>query len=402
MVTSLHWHGMHLPARMDGGPHQPIAAGATWTPSWQIRQPAATLWYHPHPHGATEQQVAKGLAGLFLLDDPTSKTGKALPHDYGVDDVPVVVQDKSFDSGGHPKTVPRRLKTIGNIGDQVLANGKVGATFTATTELVRFRLLNGSTARIYHLGFRDNRAFRVVAGDGGLLDAPRSVRRVTMSPGDRLDVVVAVKPGDHTILRDFPVHLADPPNQHRSGGDDTLDVMQLRGADQLKPSQPVPQQLAHLTNVTAAQAVKHRSFALEIPDINHRRMDMKRIDFAVTAGTSELWTLRNVDDMPHNFHVHDVQYRVLSLNGKKPPVEMQGRQDTVLLKPGDTIRLLISFGADYADPNTPYMFHCHMLWHEDLGMMGQFVVVRPHQHAGAITAHQTGMNNGPPSKDPHR
>lgn len=235
-VSSLHWHGMHLPAKMDGGPHQPIAAGATWAPHWQIRQPAATLWYHPHPHGATEQQVAKGLAGLFVLDDPTASAARALPHAYGVDDVPLVVQDKAFDGSGQPSTAhpPLSLQTTGNLGDQGLANGKVGASFAASTRLLRLRLVNGSPARTYNLGFADGRTVQVIASDGGLLDAPRAAKRVVLSPGDRSEIVVAVKPNDRTVLRDYPTRLASFPNQRQAGGDDTLDVLQLRGAEQLK------------------------------------------------------------------------------------------------------------------------------------------------------------------------
>lgn len=120
---------------------------------------------------------------------------------------------------------------------------------------------------------------------------------------------------------------------------------------------------------------------------------MNRIDFAVTAGTSEIWTVDNTEGMPHNFHVHDVQYRVVSVNGKEPPVEMQGRQDTVLVKPGDSVRLLVSFGDDYADTATPYMFHCHLFRHEDQGMMGQFRR-RPARPPGRFGRAPDGRNAG--------
>jgi FtsP/CotA-like multicopper oxidase with cupredoxin domain len=94
-ITTVHWHGMHLPAGHDGGPHQPIAPGQQWQPAWSIDQPAATLWYHPHPHGETESQVTRGLAGLFYLEDGTNPD---LPRRYGVDDIPIILQDRSCPS----------------------------------------------------------------------------------------------------------------------------------------------------------------------------------------------------------------------------------------------------------------------------------------------------------------
>lgn len=372
-TSSIHWHGMHLPATMDGGPHQPISAGTTWSPHWKVNQPAATLWYHPHPHGATEQQVAKGLAGVFLLDDRAGQATQDLPHTYGVDDIPVVLQGKAF-KDGKPTTNHSVLSTTGTLGDQILANGKAGATFTASTQLVRLRLVNGSTARIMHLGFTDNRTMQVIAGDGGLLQAPRPVTRVTLSPGDRTEVVMSVEPADLATLRNYPIDLAGFPAQRQSGGDDTLDVLQIRAADRLTASRPLPEHLADLPAVDKATVAARRTFNLEKPTINGERMDMQRVDFAVTGGTSEIWTVHNSESMPHNFHVHDVQYRVLTLDEKAPPVEMQGRQDTVLIKGGQTVRLLVSFANDTADASTPYMFHCHLLWHEDQGMMGQFVI----------------------------
>lgn len=388
-ASTIHWHGMHLPASMDGGPHQMINPGVTWQPRWTVKQPAATLWYHPHLHGATGQQVQKGLAGLFLLDDPETPSAAALPHTYGVDDVPVVLQDKTFNREGSADTSPPQapIAQTGYLGDTVLANGKVGATFTATTELLRLRLVNASLARVYNLGFSDDQEFSVVAGDGGLLEKAVTTRRVVMSPGDRLEVIVRVTPGATTMLRDYPVDLGSSLIGRLSGGDDTLDVLQLRGAQTLSSSTPLPAQLTTLPALDSHPVVRTREFNLEAPTINGKTMNMERIDATVTMGTTELWRVRNRDFMPHNFHIHDTQVRVKSLNGAAPPLEMQGRQDTIFLKPGDSVDLLVRF-EDYTDPNTPYMFHCHFLWHEDRGMMGQFVVVRPGEKAGTVSAHR--------------
>ncbi len=105
-------------------------------------------------------------------------------------------------------------------------------------------------------------------------------------------------------------------------------------------------------------------------------MAMDRIDFTVTRGTTETWTVRNNDGMPHNFHIHDVQFRVLRRNDGPPPAHLTGPKDTVFLPPNTTVQLALRFDGP-ADPTTPYMYHCHLLWHEDRGMMGQFAVVDP-------------------------
>ncbi|MFF0744421.1 multicopper oxidase family protein [Streptomyces sp. NPDC004111] len=180
-ASSVHWHGMHVPARMDGGPHQEVAAGKTWTPYWKIDQPAATLWYHPHPHGRTEAHVRRGLAGMFLVDD--AKAGAlALPKRYGVDDVPVAVQDVTFD-GAELDDGKGMMRNTGFLGERTMVNGTLDPYKVVGDELVRLRLLNASTARVYDFGFGDDRAFALVGTDGGLLEKPETLRRVQLSPG---------------------------------------------------------------------------------------------------------------------------------------------------------------------------------------------------------------------------
>lgn len=379
--TSVHWHGMHLPAAMDGGPHQEVEPGATWRPTWEIDQPAASLWYHPHPHGVTEEHVYRGLAGMFLLDDDASRAA-ALPQEYGVDDVPVIVQDKVFDDDGQLELSDDGSEP-GTLGGTVLANGTVGAYHEVTTERVRLRLLNGSTARTNQLGFQD-RDMELVATDGGLLDTPVTLEQVRLAPGERAEVVVRLEPGETTRLHSFEADLGGVVVPFAMGGNDAFDVLELRAADQLTRS-PEP---AWEPSVHAAQDALHedsaaatRTFELDDRQINGRRMDMGRIDEVVTEGDTEIWEVRSIVPMPHSFHVHDVQFRVLSVDGDAPPPELAGPKDTVYLEPNRTYRLLMRFD-DYTDPDVPYMFHCHMLLHEDEGMMGQFVVVGPGQEAG--------------------
>lgn len=368
--TSVHWHGMHLPAAMDGGPHQPVDPGDVWRPTWRVDQPAATLWYHPHPHGRTEEHVYRGLAGFFLLDDPAAPD-VGLPHGYGVDDVPVVVQDKEVDDDG---TLDLDGGEVGVLGSLVTANGVHGGHLDVTTERVRLRLLNGSTGRTYAFGFADDRTFLQVASDGGLLPAPVEATRVRLSPGERAEVVVTMAPGETVRLRSYRPELGRIAAGFAMGANDEFDVLELRAAAALAASPEVADVLTTLEPLRAADADVTRAFSVSGREINGRRMDMSRIDEIVEVGTTEIWEVRNDDAVPHNFHVHDVQFRVLDIDGDAPPAELGGRKDTVYLEPRRTYRLVLRF-EDHTDPAVPYMFHCHLLLHEDEGLMGQFLVV---------------------------
>lgn len=385
-TSTLHWHGMRLPAVMDGGPHQQVEPGQTWSPTWTIDQPAATLWYHPHLHGRTADHVYRGLAGLFLLDEPAGSpeaaVQDALPHEYGVDDVPLVVQDKKFHADGRLDDADPFLSSTGVRGAVVLVNGTANPSLDVTTERIRLRILNGSNARVYDFGFDDGRDFQIVGSDGGLLDAPVTTDRLQLSPGDRAEIVVGVVPGERTVLRSFPQTLGVNPFTARfSGGDDTLDVLELRAAAELAPAAPVPTFLASVPVADEGDATVTRRFELSGTSINDQDMDLRRIDEVVDAGATEVWEVTGIDDTPHNFHVHDAQFQVLDVSGGPPPLDLRGWQDTVYVRPGKVTRLLVTFGTT-PDADSPYMFHCHLLRHEDQGMMGQFVVVDPSAAAG--------------------
>ncbi|MBX6751274.1 MAG: multicopper oxidase domain-containing protein [Micromonosporaceae bacterium] len=371
-ATTVHWHGMHLPAAMDGGPHQMVEPGETWRPTWTIDQPAATLWYHPHPHGETEKHVYRGLAGMFIVDDADS-SATGLPSRYGVDDIPVIVQDKDFGSDGE-LVLENDGNEIGLLGSNVLVNGTIGPYQTVSTESVRLRLLNGSTARTYNFGFDDNRSFHLVGTDGGLLAEPYETDRIRLSPGERAEIVVRIRPGTTTRLRSYQPDLGSVVAGFAFGGNDSFDVLELRAAEKLQPAPEVPAKLPGGQRIDPTQASAHRSFELEGRKINGRRMDMTRIDQVVGVDTTEIWHVRNRNPFPHNFHVHDVQFEVLSIDGAPPPPELAGRKDTVYLEPRREYQLVLRF-EDYADSKAPYMYHCHLLLHEDDGMMGQFIVV---------------------------
>ncbi|GAB3659111.1 multicopper oxidase domain-containing protein [Glycomyces tarimensis] len=391
--TSIHWHGMHLPAVMDGGPHQAVSPGETWAPQWTLNQPASTLWYHPHPHGRTARHVYRGLAGMFIIDDEESET-LGLPNEYGVDDLPFIVQDRKFDDDNQFDESAPFMSSVGVFGDEILVNGTLGPYFDVTTRLVRLRLLNGSNSRLYNFGFADDRRFALVATDGGLLPEAWETDRLQLSPAERAEIVVAFEPGETVELRSYAAAFGyTGPLSRTNGADDRLDICQFRAADALADETEVPAVMGTAPDVDTNQIAQERSFRLSgFNSINGEQMDMHRIDFGVREGTTEVWEVSNSDGFLHNFHVHDVQFQVLTVDGEAPPPHLSGWKDTVQLEPQVPYRLAMRF-SDYTDPNMPYMFHCHILLHEDSGMMGQFVVLGEGEEVGQVpsagTAHHS-------------
>ena len=381
-TTSVHWHGMHLPAASDGGPHQSVHAGTTWSPSWTIDQPAASLWYHPHPHGETALHVYRGLAGMFIIDDEPS-AALDIPKTYGVDDFPVIVQDRNFDGDNQFDESSSVFDNTGLKGDEILVNGTYAPYLDVTTTRVRLRILNASNARAFNFGFTDDRQFALIGTDGGLRNAPYATRRIQLSPAERAEIVVEMAPGEKTVLRGFELEDLglDAFSTRFDGGDDVFDILELRAAANLAPSPDVPDSLVDVEELDPESAARTREFTLAGFSLNGESMDMSRIDFGVRKGDVELWSLENQDAQLHNFHVHDVQFQVVSVNGSEPPEHLRGWKDTVYVKPGGRTRIVMRF-KDFADPDMPYMCHCHILYHEDQGLMGQFVVLDEGQEIG--------------------
>lgn len=349
-----------------------IEPGRTWSPYWRIDQPAATLWYHPHPEGRTADHINMGLAGMFILDDPASPVAGKLPHEYGVDDIPVIVQDKRFDDDGD-------LRDSG-LGEDILVNGTYGPYLEVTTQKVRLRLLNASDRRVYAFGLSDHRRFQMIGSDGGLLPRPVTATRVQLAPGERAEIVVSMAPRQDVVLRSFDPDVGTNFIGARfDGGQDRFDVLQLRAADHLRASPPIPHHLAPAPDIDVTDA-RIRRFEMRGRTINDKKMAMSRTDETVPLGT-EVWEVTNTGGGYHDFHVHDVQFEVLTIDGHQPGPQLSGWKDTIFMPPGRTARMAMHF-ADYADPEHPYMYHCHLLSHEDRGMMGQFVVIDPRRHAG--------------------
>lgn len=382
-ASTIHWHGMHLPARMDGGPHQMIEVGTTWSPNWEIEQPAA-LWYHPHPHGETAEQVYRGIAGLFLIDDD-EEAALELPRTYGVDDVPLILQDKRVkDNGEFDLSAGSFLDnftgspSFGIRGNRILVKGTFDPSITVTTSVVRFRVLNGSNARFYNIGFTDDRLFCLLASDAGLLRGPLpKLDRLLVGPGERVEILVAFTPGDAVILRSFEQNLAvEGVVERQIGGEDTFDLVRFTAADELGGVAELPKLVLPDAVIDVPPGATVRTFELDGHNsINGEKMDMNRIDVVVPAGAVEIWEITS-NGQPHTFHIHGASYTVLDVDGQLPPPHLRGPKDTVLVSPDHPVRLAVRF-VSHVDPEMPFMYHCHLLRHEDNGMMGQFVIVEP-------------------------
>lgn len=364
----LHWHGMHLPAEMDGGPHQIIAPGENWLPVWDITQPASTLWYHPHPHGETADHAWKGIAGLFIIDDAVEAS---LPHEYGVDDVPLIIQDRSFKDDGDFDTTEW---SFGYFGDHILVNGTWGAKFEVSRRLARFRILNGSNTRWYNIAFEDDRPFRLIATDAGYVgENPPELTSLLLSPAERAEILVEFEPGDDVMLRSLP---ADKWQLEDYGADIDFDIIRFTAADELEDSDELVFTAFESTHDQPIDENRRRYTLSGHSSINDKEMDMSRIDDVITAGAEEIWEVHAANFASHNFHIHGVSFEVLDVDGEEPPANQRGPKDTVQIPKNQTVTLRVKF-PEYTDEKYPYMYHCHILRHEDQGMMGQFLVVEP-------------------------
>lgn len=395
-TTTLHWHGLHVAPENDGGPHTTIPPNTVWNPQFTVLDKAGLYWYHPHMHMHTDEHVSRGIAGLIIVRD-NEEAGLGLPMTYGVDEFPLVFQTKGFAADG-------QILIHTNYDTTVMVNGTLDATTTLPAQVVRLRMLNGSTQRVMEIGFSDNRSFQIIGTDGGLLTAPVTKTRYRLAPGQRIDVLVDLSTslGQQFQLMSYG---AEIPNAHYGAAQPgmgpgatsslvgytsnplnganyaLLDI--TVGAQTASPVTTIPATLANFTPIPEANAVTNRSMtftSMAMGNLNGPFMidgmsfDMHMINYTIPLNSTEIWTLTNQTPIAHPFHIHDVQFFILDINGVAPPAELQGYHDVVLVPAGmGTVRFITIF-ADHSNDSVPYMFHCHMLTHEDDGMMGQFLV----------------------------
>jgi FtsP/CotA-like multicopper oxidase with cupredoxin domain len=371
--TTVHWHGMHVPAIDDGGIEQVIHPGQTWNPQFSIRQPASTNWYHPHIMGETAKQLARGLAGMLIVDD-SSPASAALPHQYGVDDIPLILQSQMVTSSGAIKYDETTMGAPDEMYPLLVNGANVSTlpTFNTSLNRVRFRLLNASIGDILTLSFTDGGPFAEVATDGGYLPSPLNVTSVRICPGERAEIVV-----DVTSARTLQ---ATVESTLISGGSGTHTVLQLNSLNPGAAPPPLPPVLNTITPLNTAGAVA-RTFLFTadaagfgINGIDGKSMDdLMRSETHVKIGSTEVWTVTNQTPQNHDFHMHEAPFQVLSVNGALPSGDKVGWKDTIEVPPGQSVQLAMHF-SDYTDSTHPYMLHCHLAPHEDQGMMALFYV----------------------------
>lgn len=432
-ATTVHWHGLEIPGEVDGGPQGVIQPGGSRTVSFTPSQQAATCWFHPHQHGKTGYQVAMGLAGLVLLEDP-SLHALRLPKQWGIDDVPVIIQDKRFTADGQiDYQLDVMTAAVGWFGDTLLTNGAPYPQHAAPRGWLRLRLLNGCNARSLNIAASDSRPLYVIASDGGLLAEPVKVTELSMLMGERFEVLVDTRDGKAFDLLTLPVNQMGMTVAPFDKPQPVLRIQPLV----IQASGALPDTLAALPALPALQGLTQRKLQLamdpmldmmgmqalmkkygsqamagmdhsqmqghgKMADMDHSGMHHGSMDhmnhgggkgfdfhnantingkafsmdkpmFAVPRGQYERWLISGEGDMMlHPFHIHGTQFRILSENGKPPAAHRAGWKDTVRVE-GGVSEVVVKFNHPAAAEQM-YMAHCHLLEHEDTGMMLGFTV----------------------------
>lgn len=442
--TTLHWHGLEIPGEVDGGPQGVIPAGGKRSVAFTPAQRAATCWFHPHQHGKTGRQVAMGLAGLVLIEDEEIRK-LLLPKQWGIDDVPVIIQDKQFSADGQINyQLDMMTAAVGWFGDTLLTNGAIFPQHAAPRGWLRLRLLNGCNARSLNIVASDNRPLYVIASDGGLLAEPVKVTELPMLMGERFEVLVDVSDGKafdlvtlpvsqmgmevapfdkpHPVMRvqpllitasgTLPDTLTSMPALPSLDGltvrklqlsmDPMLDMMGMqmlmkKYGGQAMAGMDHGKMMGHMNNDNMSHGnmdhgnmnhgemgnMQHGGMGNMKQDgtfdfhnanrINGQAFDMNKPTFAAAKGQHERWVISGQGDMMlHPFHIHGTQFRILSENGKAPAAHRTGWKDTVRVE-GGVSEVLVKFDHD-APKEHAYMAHCHLLEHEDTGMMLGFTV----------------------------
>lgn len=437
--STVHWHGLHVPDTMDGHPRFAIGPGERYRYEFEVRNRAGTYWYHAHPHGHTGEQVYFGLAGLLLVSDDEEQ---ALPLPRGEYDVPIVIQDRSFDddnqfrylgdtgptargdasgasSGpgntmggrgmmGGEATMPGGMggmmaRMMGFLGDTILVNGRPDASIEVATHPYRLRILNGSNSRIYKLAWHDGRSLTVIGTDGGLLERPVHKDYVMLAPAERVELWADFSKDDlgtQLTLMSLAFEGSMGGMMGMMGGGPMAAMMgnsslaagarfpifKVNVARKTNARLELPERLSAVSWPRLQDAVnraKPRAFRITMAQMqwgfDGRGFEMMAVapNEVVKLGTTEVWEFANdsgMMTMAHPIHVHDPQFQVLerrhgaASGGVRDGYVDQGWKDTVLVMPGDRVKLLMRF-ADY--PGL-YLYHCHMLEHEDLGLMRNY------------------------------
>ncbi|PZF79752.1 multicopper oxidase family protein [Jiangella anatolica] len=376
--AAVHLHGGNVPSGSDGMPGDEIPRNGSRYYFYPNAQPAATLWYHDHIHHQEAVRTYRGLAGLYLISDK-AEDALGLPH--GPYDVPLVIQDRFFNADGS-----FRLPGPGEFaGDVTLVNGRPHPVLEVERRPYRFRLLNASSFDgLLALSLSNGDAVQVIAGDGGLLPAPVPVRSVPLAPAERVEVVIDFSRypiGTQIVLRNSLTIFGTAPEVMR------FDVTRPASSGY----HPLPAKLVPVRRLKESSARVRREFTLNLDPvtgkmvINGKEFDPERVDIEPRLGDTEIWTIVNAEKpalpIPHVFHTHLVRFQILDRNGQPPEPIEAGWKDSVNIEAGGWVRIIMKFG----DFPGRYLYHCHLLGHADLGMMGQMNVRRRRHAKGRLS-----------------
>lgn len=425
--TTIHWHGLNLPAHLDGGPQEPIEKnGGTFNTSFNVIDPTQTCWYHSHLMDSTTYQVIKGLAGMILVEQPTDPLISMLPHHYDTNDFPIVIQDKGFTFG--PKTgnvcVVNGLDTAGGgsihtpgNGPYTLVNGVLNGYLKVPKGLVRLRLLNGSYRKTFQVvvGNKYNtptayEPLYLIATDGGFTAIPHAIDSIIIGPGERYEILIdfSLKNNSDTVYlnnRSSSLPAAGPPGTttpgYVTGGFINKNAFMAFVVDtSIHPATPGIKPVTLKPYAIDTTNVSYRLKVLGNDStiggkigtwtINGDTMNMDSINDIIQVNSKEIWSIKNTTNVYHPFHIHKVQFQVIDMryttgaivynsfyNGTLPK-NWLGYKDDVLVPPYRTVRFVASFDSfpsPEINPMYAFMYHCHILTHEDNSMMQQFVVV---------------------------
>lgn len=368
---SVHLHGGHTPPESDGHPADLVGPGASKTYVYPNAQEAATLWYHDHAIDVTGRHIYMGLAGFYLISDSFEDS---LPLPKGDNDVALLIQDRLFNSDGslnYPLT-DNTIRT-GVTGDTLLVNGAIQPYFEVGRRKVRFRILNGSNARVYRLSLNTGDSMTQIGSDGGLLPNPASRRAISLAPGERIEVVIDFSRypvGASVVLK----------NEDGTESPALPDLMRFDVARDEVDDSSIPAVLRPMTRLAESSASVTRTFTLnqtfqsgrsDIWTINGQLYDPARLDATPRLNATEIWIFQNDSGVVHPMHVHDIAWQILDVNGVRPAPGDDGWKDTFLVPAGGgTVRVIGTF-TDYVGG---YVSHCHILEHEDHAMMLNFAV----------------------------
>jgi len=375
--SNIHWHGLMIPATMDGHPGAVISPNSSFQYEFPVSQRAGTYWYHPHAHGKTANQVTLGLSGFFIVNDD-QENSLNLPS--GNDEIPLVIQDKRIKNGKDIDYSPTPMDVMsGYFGDHIFVNGVHAPVHKISTKWYRLRVLNGSTARVYNLALSNNAVYYIIGSDGGLLQNPEPVQNILLSPGERVDLLVDFsnqKLGDELFLQN---------NTFNGGiqGNQPFKILKFVVDKTEVDAFVLPTSLSTILPPSVSSSKKTRTFDIANlghggghgghgggagHTINNLTFEMNRIDEVTNSGDIETWVFDNSEgDDLHPMHIHGVQFQVVKREGGRGTIiaSEKGWKDTVLCLPGEKVSVLMTF------PNHKgkFVFHCHNLEHEDDGMM---------------------------------